>query len=176
MLTIYTLKPRKHSIFNIHPLFSNEDHALLKRAIIGVLRNAQEGNLPLFTWTLGMPQSALMFMLKQNFPELDHLESMPLSQYNLIKNTTPPDFFEINTFIYQHRSVNESKVHADWLARTIAAASYGSRPLWEEMELVDNEMLGLLIEQYFPSLSQKKPASMTWNAFLANKLKVQTEH
>lgn len=176
MLTIYTLKPRKHSIFDVHPLFSNEDHVLLKRAIIGVLRNAQEGNLPLFTWTLGMPQSALMFMLKQSFPELDHLEAMDLSQYNLIKNTTPADFFKLNAWIYGHRSVNESKVHADWLARAVAAASFGSRSLWEEMELVDSEMLGLLIEQYFAPLFQQKPAKMPWKVFFTNQLKMASAH
>ena len=33
---------------------------LLRRAVSGVLRNAQNGDLPLFAWTLGMPQPELL--------------------------------------------------------------------------------------------------------------------
>ena len=33
------------------------------RAIGGVLRNAQNGELPLYAWTLGLPQDELLAML-----------------------------------------------------------------------------------------------------------------
>ena len=54
---------------------------LLRRAVSGVLRNAQNGDLPLFAWTLGMPQSELLALLARMFPEVDPVEAMPDAQY-----------------------------------------------------------------------------------------------
>ena len=77
---------------------------LLRRAVSGVLRNAQNGDLPLFAWTLGMPQPELLALLARLFPEVDPVESMPDVQYQKLLRMCPPDFAAMLTLLLANRN------------------------------------------------------------------------
>ena len=74
---------------------------LLTRAISGVLAGAQDGELPLFAWTLGMPQTELLDMVQRCFPELDELEPGDTSDYERILKTVPDDFHAMVDMLVQ---------------------------------------------------------------------------
>lgn len=92
---------------------------LMTRAIAGAITSAQEGNLPLFAWTLGLPQAALKDMIEQCFPELGDLEPVSPTQYAMFVEATPHDFHALLDLIGQHRSPDVPASHTDWLARAI---------------------------------------------------------
>jgi nitrogen fixation protein NifQ len=148
------------------PLASRDEQALLSRAIAGVLRHAQDGDLPLFAWTLGLPQPTLLAMLAQCFPELDRLEPMPEPDYASVRAATPAGFAELVALLGRHRSSGVAEDRADWLARAVAAACFGERSLWEDLGLSGRDALSRLMEHYFPPLSRRNPARRSWKPFL----------
>ena len=95
---------------------------LLRRAVSGVLRNAQNGDLPLFAWTLGMPQPELLALLARLFPEVDPVESMPDAQYQKLLRMCPPDFAAMLTLLLANRNPEQPERLTRWLAHAIAAA------------------------------------------------------
>ncbi len=125
---------------------------LLRRAVSGVLRNAQNGELPLFAWTLGMPQPELLALLARLFPEVDPVESMPDAQYQKLLRMCPPDFAAMLTLLLANRNPEQPERLTRWLAHAIAAACYGERELWEDLDLGGRDDLGQLLQQYFPPL------------------------
>ena len=74
------------------PPVDSRGSGLMVAAIAGVLRNAQDGELPLFSWTLGLPQAQLAALVKHCFPELGRLELMPEPQYAVIVDAAPGEF------------------------------------------------------------------------------------
>lgn len=143
-----------------------DNYTLLLRAISGVLRNAQDGDLPLFAWTLGMPQPALLSMIGQCFPELGELESMPDSQYGQLAEAVPADFLALVALLRQHQTDSANKLHAEWLARAIAVACHGGRHLWEDMGLGGRDDVSRLLETYFQPLYQRNFKYLRWKRFL----------
>ncbi|BAK75724.1 NifQ family protein [Pseudogulbenkiania sp. NH8B] len=143
-----------------------DESALLDRAIAGVLRHAQDGDLPLFAWTLGLPQAALLAMLAQRFPELDRLEPMPEPDYASIRAATPAGFAELVALLGAHRAPDVPEAEAEWLARAVAAACFGERPLSVDLGLSGREAVSRLLVRYFPSLSRRNPARRSWKSFL----------
>ena len=67
---------------------------LLRRAVSGVLRNAQNGELPLFAWTLGMPQPELLALLARLFLKSIPSNPCPMSSIRsccaCARPTSPP--------------------------------------------------------------------------------------
>lgn len=113
---------------------------LLRRSLAAVLRGAQDGNLPLFTWTLGLTQDQLLGMLVEIFPELaGGLEPLPDTQYTHFLATMPADFTGLVNMLCARRSTSTYGKNGEWLARVIAAASFGSRHLWEDMGMSGRE-------------------------------------
>jgi hypothetical protein len=96
---------------------------LMVRAVAGVLRNAQDGELPLFAWTLGLPQPELSAMVARCFPELGTLEWLPQQQYAAIVAAAPGEFRDLAAMLLANRSATADLQHADWLAHAVAAAS-----------------------------------------------------
>ncbi|SME99223.1 nitrogen fixation protein NifQ [Pseudogulbenkiania subflava] len=148
------------------PPVPRDESALLDRAIAGVLRHAQDGDLPLFAWTLGLPQPALLAMLAQRFPELDRLEPMPEPDYASVRAATPAGFAELVALLGAHRAPDVPEAEAEWLAHAVAAACFGERPLSEDLGLSGREAVSRLLERYFPSLSRRNPARRSWKPFL----------
>ncbi len=142
------------------------DSALIAQAIAGVLRHAQDGDLPLFAWTLGLPQDAWLAMLDAYFPELGALEAMPSKAYAAIEKTAPGFFRQMAFMLYEQRQADANAVHADWLARAIAAGCFGSRHLWQDLGLRGPDDVSALLSAYFPALHAKNIQHLKWKRFL----------
>ncbi|WP_025917434.1 nitrogen fixation protein NifQ [Herminiimonas sp. CN] len=148
------------------PLAGADNSGLMVRAIAGVLRNAQDGELPLFAWTLGLPQPVLAALVAHCFPELGALESMPQQQYAAIAATAPVEFRDLAVMLLANRSVTADLQHAAWLAHAIAAASLGSRHLWQDLGLTGRDALSRLLAQYFAPLYRRNTHNLKWKRFL----------
>ena len=150
----------------------SQAYRLMVRAIHGTLRNAQEGEIPLFAWTLGLTQPAYQAMLAQCLPDLTEV---PLSaqQHAELGHNTPPDFALLAQLLYSHRSPDADPLHADWLARAIAAACFGNRHLWQDLELSGRDDVSFLMRGYFASLHELNGQSLKWKHFLFMELGLQ---
>ena len=140
--------------------------SLMLRAIAGVLRNAQEGELPLFAWTLGLPQPALLVMVGHCFPELGALEPMPQRQYDAIVATAPAEFCDLAAMLFANRSPDADPQHAAWLAHGIAAASLGSRHLWQDLGFAGRDAVFDLLAHYFEPFYRRNAKNIKWKRFL----------
>lgn len=161
---------------HIHPLSSQtipEDRlaSLLQHSLAAVLRGAQDGNLPLFTWTLGLPQQQLLTMLAELFPELANgLEPLPNTQYAHLLATTPVEFGDLVSMLCARRTPTSDSRYSEWLARVVAAASFGDRRLWENMELRNRKELDDLLATCFLPLYRDNSANLGWKHFLLAEL------
>ncbi|MFZ6679110.1 nitrogen fixation protein NifQ [Undibacterium sp. Tian12W] len=152
----------------------NEPHAgavYLRTAIAGVLRHAQEGELPLFAWTLGLPQQELLVMLASGFPEPGMSDTrilMNLSgeQYHALLQTAPVEFMQLKQLLLDHQSVSVNAQLASWLASAIAAASFGSRHLWQDLGVSGREAVSALMREYFTELFLANTHNLKCKRFL----------
>lgn len=150
-----------------HP--DNRDY--LRMAVAAVLRHAQEGELPLFAWTLGLQQDELIAALASCFPELrpaggQTLIALSTSQYRSLLQTAPVDFLPLKNLLTDYRSSHVQADQADWLARAIAAASFGSRHLWQDLGLPGREAVSGLMQKYFEGLYRRNTQNIRWKRFL----------
>lgn len=150
----------------------NNDLSL--RALAGVLRNAQEGDLPLFAWTLGLPQSGLLSLVRQCFPEVSALQTLPESEYNRLRQSEPAGFEALVAFIDALGSAAADVPHAEWLARTLAAACFGERHLWQDLGLASRDDLSRLLEQHFEPLYLRNQTNLRWKRFIFSEFAKQS--
>lgn len=139
---------------------------LLLRALAGVLHSAQEGELPLFVRTLGLPQPALLQMVGCCFPSLDYHEPIPERKYAALMASVPPLFNDVHAMLVAQRTPLTDLRHADWLARAFAGASLGQRFLWQDMGLAGREELAALLQRYFEPLHRRNTSDLKWKRFL----------
>lgn len=143
---------------------------LLTRAISGVLIGAQEGDLPLFAWTLGMRPEAFVNMVKQCFPELGELDIGSKRQFEQLMNTAPPQFEQLVQLMLRYRQDGPTHPASEWLARAVAAACFGSHHLWEDLGLFDRQDVSTLLRAHFPALVERNVNQMRWKRFLFHEL------
>jgi nitrogen fixation protein NifQ len=139
-------------------------------ALAGVLRSAQDGLLPLFVRTLGMPQSSLLQMVGCCFPTLDYHEPIPERKYASLLACAPPAFHALHGLLLAQRSAGADPCHADWLARALAAACLGQRFLWQDLGLTGREELETLLRRYFGPLHLRNGGQGQWKRFLMHEL------
>lgn len=65
---------------------------LMFRAIRGVIRSAENGNLPLFARTLGLPADQYLAMMTHYFPEYAVADELSQPSYQFIQISIPNDF------------------------------------------------------------------------------------
>lgn len=145
---------------------SHIDADLLPSAIAGVLKNAQEGELPLFSWTLGMTQAEFIDMVTKCFPELGKFEPIPELQYAALIDVAPADFLNVRNMLVNFSSPGANEQHIDWLARAIAAACQGSRHLWQDLGLNNRDAVSRLLQQYFAPLYLRNTQNLKWKRFI----------
>ena len=150
----------------VNSLTKSDCQSVFLRAIKGTLQNAQDGELPLFAWTLGLQQVELVQMLQICFPEIDVLERLSDRQYQQLLKTTPDDFLLLKDLLLDRRSPDQDMREVDWLARAIAAASQGSRHLWQDLGLHNRDEVSLLLQQYFEPLYLRNTKNVKWKRFL----------
>jgi nitrogen fixation protein NifQ len=139
---------------------------LLSRTVLGVLRNAQDGELPLYAWTLGLPQQEMLEMLAACAPELGYLEALAETQYQQLQAQRPALVAELAAMLLANRSAAENPRHGRWLAHAVAVASLGSRHLWQDMGLASRHELNLLLQHYLYPLYARKQPDLKWKRFL----------
>ncbi|WP_158613530.1 nitrogen fixation protein NifQ [Aquitalea sp. FJL05] len=139
---------------------------LLTRAVLGVLRNAQDGELPLYAWTLGLPQQAVLEVLATCAPELGSMEALTDVQYQQLLSLQPPLHTALLDMLLANRSAAENAQHSSWLAHVVAVASLGSRHLWEDMGLSGRHELNQLLQYYLYPLYARNQADIKWKRFL----------
>lgn len=143
------------------------DPAMLAcKVIAGVMGNAQTGELPLFAWTLGLPQAELLEAVAWYFPELGDLEPMSDQRYGVILHTRPPLFDEMFAFLMRHCMSHEPLRHIEWLARALAAATMGERHFWQDTGLRNRAEVTQLLAYYFPELHARNTQNLKWKRFL----------
>jgi nitrogen fixation protein NifQ len=145
-------------------------HALMRRAIAGVMRNAQSGELPLFVWTLGLPQKELLSAIHALFPELGTLEPMPEDEYAVLSQVPPPLFGDLLELLICHLNTAHKTPHGLWLSRAIAAAAMGERHLWQDLGLSSRHEIAHLLATCFPDLHARNHNHLKWKRFLFDEL------
>ncbi|MES2070590.1 MAG: nitrogen fixation protein NifQ [Pseudomonadota bacterium] len=150
----------------VHPGYSPAWHEdLASIAIASVLKHVQEGRLPLFAGTLGLPQPERLSIVDACSPENNKPAEMPEQEYAAILATCPPEFLDLVQLLLDHRSAYSDQ-HADWLARAIAAATFGTRHLWQDLGLSGRTQVSALLSNYFPSLHRRNVQDLKWKKFL----------
>ncbi|WP_205342720.1 nitrogen fixation protein NifQ [Denitrificimonas caeni] len=139
---------------------------LMFRAVRGVIRRAQSGDLPLFACTLGLPFDQYLAMMAYYFPE--HLADDECSEarFTLLQANMPADFSRVLDKILSLCADAENPQLTQWLAHAIASAAYGEQALWESMELANALQLQALLACRFPQWSMLKCGVMGWQASL----------
>lgn len=154
--------------------FSNEmSHAStvasaqrLARVIGSVMGHAQTGDLPLFAWTLGLPQDRLLQMIATLFPELGQIEPVSAAKYATLLHREPPLFAELVAWLSAQGSSEHAASHVEWMARAVAVAAQGERHLWQDMGLRQRNELSSVLQDYFPALHARNTAALKWKKFL----------
>ncbi|WP_051244385.1 nitrogen fixation protein NifQ [Azohydromonas australica] len=145
-------------------------HPLLDRAMAGVMKGAQDGDLPLWAWTLGLPQAELVLLVQSWFPELGVLERMPEVQYAALQRSVPEDFHPLASLLAAASSGIAPERHTRGLAHAVAAACFGERHLWQDLDLADRESLSGLMHTYFGALASRNTRRLRWKWFLFGEL------
>lgn len=143
---------------------------LLVSAIHGVISNAEDGELPLFACTLGLPQPALLDALNQCLPERASSLRMPDAHYQHIMQSRPLLHTELVGLLLHGRSPRANPQHAGWLAHCIAAAATGSRHLWQDLGVRGRDDVSYLFRHYFEPLFLRNTADLKWKRFLFEEL------
>ena len=136
------------------------------RALAGVLRGAQEGELPLFTWTLGLPQNQLLPTLSSAFPQAPDLLPLQADQYARLLNLVPERFHALHELLSAHHDRARREPSGHWLPRVVAAACFGERHLWQDLGLSDREQVRTLFLTEFPSLGLRNTRGLRWKRFI----------
>lgn len=138
---------------------------LLWQVIGSVLVGAQNGDLPLFTWTLGLPQAQQRALLHEHFAHLDWPPQLPDSSYARLFSV-PARFVGLYQRLKQNHCSNLSERHSDWLCRATAAGCFGHQWLWRDLGLADRSALDALMAEYFAPLCGENPQHLPWKALL----------
>ena len=137
----------------------------LQQAVGGVLRNAHAGALPPFARTLGLPQAALLEVLRCCLPRLA-TDAIPERKYAALTHHMPALFDEVLALLVAQRTPDAEPLHVEWLARAIAAACMGNRFLWQDLGLAGRDDVGVLLQRYFQPLYDANREDLKWKRFI----------
>lgn len=133
------------------------------RAIAQVIRNAHQGDLPLFAATLGLPADEFQELLHEDLRFL-----VPQVPSALLRDWLPERFMPLAALLWSYRVTDESL--ARWLSHAIAAACYGRQHLWQDLGFRSRDDVSRLIAQWFPRLFQLNTRDLKWKRFLFEQL------
>lgn len=145
---------------------------LLRAALAQLLRGAQEGDVPLFAWTLGLSQSDLCELVRSCFPESGPLQPLPAADYAVLQRLVPPELEQWVAHMLPHRNPQADVREAQWLAHAVATAGICGGSLWQNLGLQGHDALGFLLQHYYPSLYARNVRQAPWTHFLAQELQV----
>lgn len=144
--------------------------ALLRNLVAKVRHLAEEGDIPLFVWTLGLPQFALRRMLEECQLPSATLINMDNEGYARIEQFIPQSFNDLRLMLFQHRTRLVDTVHADYLSRALAGACFGSQQLWQDLGFAGEEELASFMATFFAPLAQRHKHCRHWKRQLLKDL------
>lgn len=147
---------------------------LLRLAVRRVFQHVEDGELPLFAWTLGLPQRALQAMLVNCDLPAGHIEALAGRDYAVIEKMVPATFGALRALLFRNRTRLIDETHADCLARAVAAACFGSRPLAEDLGLKGDEALASLFATCFHPLYRRNAGGGKWKSFLFREIHAES--
>lgn len=139
---------------------------LMFRAIRGVIRSAENGDLPLFARTLGLPSEQYLAMMTHYFPEYPAADAFSQPSYELLQASMPDDFSRVLSKVLSLNVELDDQQPRLWLAHAIASAAYGEQALWESMELANALQLQTLLACYFAKWDALKYGVASWQSWL----------
>ncbi|MCK6412806.1 MAG: nitrogen fixation protein NifQ [Azonexus sp.] len=143
---------------------------LLRNIVAHVRQSSEEGDLPLFAWTLGLPRESLLRMQEECRLPGAALEAMDGREYERIERLVPSSFHDLRRLFFEHRTRLIDIVHSDYLSRALAAACFGSRPLWADLGLRDDKELNSFIATFFIPLAIRHKQCRHWKRQLLSDL------
>lgn len=139
-----------------------ESQELTRNFVAHIRHLSEEGELPLFVWTLGFPRASLMRVLEECRLPCATLAGMSPSEFGQIEQLTPKSFHELRQMLFQQRTKLIDVVHADYLSRTLAGACFGSKPLWEDAGFQDDEEFSSFMRTFFAPLARNHKHCRHW--------------
>lgn len=135
-------------------------------ALFAVLHGAATGELPPFVWTLDLPQERLLALIGEHLPGT--LTATPLSalHYATLRQQVPRDFRDLLALLLDARAPAVPPAAAERVARTLAAACFGSRHLWQDLGFSGRSDVSRLLAAYFPALRRANVHDLKWKRFL----------
>ena len=138
---------------------------LLWQVVGSVLNGAQNGDLPLFAWTLGLPQAQQRALLHGHFPHLEWPDELPAHGYARL-GAVPARFVALYELLQHHLAPRFDAQCGDYLSRALAAGCFGHQWLWRDLGLPGRASLDALLAEHFPQLAAHNDLSLPWKGFL----------
>lgn len=165
-MTITAALPTPPSLLSLlgagHQQSLSSPNAWLREVVAHVRHLAGEGELPLFVWSLGLPQPMLLRLLDECSLASADVDGLDDEAYARIEKLTPASFHRLRMLLFQHRTRLIDAIHADYLSRAVAGACFGSRPLWEDLGLVEEKSLASFLATFYAPLVQKHRHCRHW--------------
>lgn len=141
---------------------STSSTSLLRSLVAHVRLLAEEGDLPLFVWTLGLPKEALCRMLEEFHLPSSALSTMTSAGFARIECLVPKVYHDLRLMLFQNRTRLVDAILADYLSRALAGACFGNRQLWEDLGLANDEELTSFIATFFVPLQLRHKRCHHW--------------
>jgi len=139
---------------------------LARAAVAGVLRNALSGELSLFAATLGFDRHEFRALAAACLAGAEPEREWETTAYALCASQAPALFAPLTELLLAQRAPGLAERPARWLAHALAAASFGSRHLWQDLGLSGRAEVSRLMQLCFPALAQQNTADLKWKRFL----------
>ena len=133
-------------------------------AVAAVLAHARQGLLPSFSITLGLDYAAYRQLLLQHSAAAQTHAAIPEHEYATTLATCPAQFVDLVDLLLHQRSGDS--IENERLARAIAAASFGSRHLWQDLGMSGRNDVSALLQEFFPAFYAGNVHNYKWKKFL----------
>lgn len=144
---------------------------LVSHVVAAIRKHAEAGELPLFTWTLGLPQPCLLAAISGCFSESGKLAPLSEAQYQVLLRRVPPAFSPLVEWIRSQLSPTADTRQGEWLSHAVAAACFGERPLWVDLGLADADQLKAVLARYFRPKFASRSGELGWKHELLQRAK-----
>lgn len=130
-------------------------------AVLKVVRTANEGDLPLFAATLGMPPRQFVQLWGAQAHRVIHTSR---NHADLLPNWLPAEFPPLVELLWNYRSCDDRLNW--WVCHAIASACFGHRHLWQDLGLRGREEVSQLLAERFCGLFSRNTQNLKWKRFL----------
>lgn len=146
-------------------LIVGDGSGLAVRAMKNVLRAANDGDLPLFAATLGIPPKEFALLLNER---LQPLFQFTVIHAELLGKWLPGLFLPLVEMLWDSQRCED---RLGWLvSHAIASACFGHRRLWQDLGLRRREEVSSLFSRQFPGLFARNTQDLKWKRFLFKEL------